>query len=361
MNFYNAAAAYGLVVISIVTHHTNGFALNSIAIRPAPITLRLSDCEHMLDFKERPLLKRFGEGIRKRIIDSGKGHHRMGKVGAYTSKETIPRLNMQCRSSTNIDLSISSRCEIREAFSESETSSNPELHGRSSGSGCVIIRLQGDDAVSMHKLAGYADRFFDQIDSSENNGVSDVGVLRIDNHVYAGFDEDVNGEGKMQFLDTRMYSNGGEEDDSTLLPLELDGLMGSTSMNDAHAGMNILLDIGTQITSAVLGMDSESADKLIDDGKPNIGIETDSHVQAHNDQVSNSYHRLIRYLKPQPDANNAAFAAHVDSSFLTLIPLPELPGKISDCVNNLIAMSNLTYLFDCFRSRDMVSITINRK
>ena len=38
-------------------------------------------------------------------------------------------------------------------------------------------------------------------------------------------------------------------------------------------------------------------------------------------------HRLIRYLKPQSSgSNDAAFNAHVDSSFLTLIPMPKLAG-----------------------------------
>ena len=43
------------------------------------------------------------------------------------------------------------------------------------------------------------------------------------------------------------------------------------------------------------------------------------------DDVSNSYHRLIRYVKPPDqssggDDGSAAFRAHVDSMFLTLIP-----------------------------------------
>ena len=43
------------------------------------------------------------------------------------------------------------------------------------------------------------------------------------------------------------------------------------------------------------------------------------------DDVSNTYHRLIRYVKPPDqssggDDGSAAFRAHVDSTFLTLIP-----------------------------------------
>jgi len=91
------------------------------------------------------------------------------------------------------------------------------------------------------------------------------------------------------------------------------------------------MDIGTQITSAVLDMDSPSADKLIDDGT-HIQQQTNNgekHTQQNTivaGDVSNSYHRLIRYLKPQQSSDGMAFQAHVDSSFLTLIPMPELPG-----------------------------------
>jgi hypothetical protein len=273
-------------------------------------------------FVERPLLKKFGQGIRTRIINSEKGFHHEDQVGAYTSIETIPRLKMQCSDTDNTSIfdSIVSRHQIREAFFESSTN-NSELHGRSSGSGCTIIHLRGEDAASIHGLVRYANRFFDQIDNVKENEVSDAGVFRVEDHVYVGFDDNVNSEGKMQFLDTRKYA--GNEDTATLLPLELEGLVGSNSMDDAQKGMNCLLDIGTQIASAVLGMNSKSAKKLICDGKSTYPDYCDS---SDGDQVSNSYHRLIRYLQPQVGAVDAAFGAHVDLSFLTLIPLPDRPG-----------------------------------
>jgi isopenicillin N synthase-like dioxygenase len=314
------AAVFGVDLI-------NGF-LSPVSIVGRPITLtahELSESEGMIDFRDRPLLKKFGQDIRRRVNDSAQGQHRKGKVGAYTSKEMIPRLDMQCSTAADgliSDLSIASRQEIREAFSESETTFNSQLHGRSSGSGCAIIRLQGEDAVAMHKLVRYADKFFDRVDTNEGKEMSDVGVFRVANHVYVGFDEDVN-DGKMQFLDTRIFTYSTEEDRSnaTILPMELQNLMGSTSMNDAHNGMNTLLDIGSQITSAVLQMNSKSAKKLIDDGTS--VVET---TQLPANQVSNSYHRLIRYLKPDENATGAAFEPHIDSTFLTMIPMPKLPG-----------------------------------
>mmetsp|Transcript_28364 Transcript_28364/g.59906 ORF Transcript_28364/g.59906 Transcript_28364/m.59906 type:complete len:506 (-) Transcript_28364:44-1561(-) len=280
----------------------------------------------------RPLLRNFGRGIKQRINHAKMGTNRFGEVGAYTSEETIPCLDMR-GSVNNGDIgkvNISCRNAIRKAFTESSriccTNNDKTPHGRSSGSGCTIIRLTGSDAASIHGLTRYTDRFFEQVDNDDcNDVVVNTGVFRIDNHVYAGFDENVNGEGKMQFLDTRMLPNK-NDDDPLLLPMEVGDLVGTRSLRDAKKGMSTLLDIGTQITSAVLDMDSVSAGKLIDDGthvQDQAGSESQGLVAS---DVSNSYQRLIRYLKPQQSSDGTAFQAHVDSTFLTLIPMPELPG-----------------------------------
>lgn len=323
-------SAWGLIGI-IGIHQAAGFISHTSGNRPKPSTaLQLSN--GAAGIHGRPLLRKFGRGIQERIITSEQGHHLKGEIGAYSSKETIPRLDMQCSGPTTTCnqnpyagdyRSMATRREIREAFSESQTKPS-ELHGRSSGSGCVIIRLYGDDATSINNLSKYARRFFDEVDNDKENNVSNAGVFRIDKYVYAGFDDNVNGEGKMQFLDTRMFSQGerGDSNVATLLPMELENLVGANSMDDAHKGMGTLLDIGTQITSAVLGMNSKSAEKLIDDGDC---TNADKDSTTAGDQVSNSYHRLIRYLKPH-SAARTAFDAHVDSSFLTLIPMPDLPG-----------------------------------
>jgi len=275
--------------------------------------------------KERPLLHQFGRGIAKRVRHSNEGEHRFGAIGAYTSEETIPCLNMRGSGSSHPTKIASCRNAIRRAFSESSMDgSNNTPHGRSSGSGCVIIRLTGKDATSIHGLTKYGERFFEQVDSDQM-GIMNAGVFRIDNHVYAGFDNDVNGEGKMQFLDSRILP-AINDDDPILLPLEVGDLVGETSMSDAHNGMDTLLDIGTQITSAILDMSPQSTRKLIDDGTHLQEKTTCNGQTLMKEDVSNSYHRLIRYLKPQQDGDGTAFKAHVDSSFLTIIPMPELPG-----------------------------------
>ena len=356
----------GLIGILIEIHEGAGFSSNSARPKPS-IALQLSNGAAGLH--GRPLLRKFGRGIQERIIASEQGHHLKGEIGAYSSKETIPRLDMQCSSlsatcsndphvvaaaADDNDRSMATRREIREAFSESQTTRTSELHGRSSGSGCVIIRLHGDDATSINNLTRYAQRFFEQVDNDKDNKVSNAGVFRIDKYVYAGFDDNVNGEGKMQFLDTRMFRRGERGDSkadttTTLLPMELENLVGTNSIGDAHKGMNTLLDIGTQITSAVLGMTSQSSAKLIDDGDC---TNADEDSTTAGDQVSNSYHRLIRYLKPQSAENRTAFDAHVDSSFLTLIPMPDLPGLEIWCPSRSIESDDSNGIGDEPTSKD---------
>ncbi|KAL7544107.1 hypothetical protein ACHAXR_013585 [Thalassiosira sp. AJA248-18] len=326
---------------SLLSNLASGFSLTVATERSAPNFV--AD-----DVKERPLLEKFSRGINKRVCDSKEGTNRFGQGGAYTSEETIPCLDMQ--GSTSFDaktVTMSSRRAIRKAFTESShlqssnSCKNENPHGRSSGSGCSIIRLTGSDASSINGLTKYTNRFFERVDNDScNDDVINTGVFRIENHVYAGFDDNVNGEGKMQFLDTRILPSK-HDIDPLLLPMEVGDLVGAESLDDAHEGMNTLLDIGTQITSAVLDMDSLAAGKLIDDGthiqqQTTRGKNTDQlepNASMAGD-VSNSYHRLIRYLKPQQSSDGAAFQAHVDSSFLTLIPVPELPGLEVWCPSN---------------------------
>jgi len=316
--------------------------------------------------KDRPLLRKFKQGIQKRIRHSSEGINRNGQVDAYKSAETFPCLNMQsCTYNDDVEddldvtLDISSRTSIRKAFTESSRiystddcndndDAEKELlslpHGRSSGSGCTIIRLTGSDASSIRKLTQYGADFFEQVDDTScNNSIMDAGVFTIADHIVAGYDDNVNDEGKMQFLDTRILPNKQFNSDPLLLPLEVGEIVGEKSLGDAHEGMNILLDIGTQITSAILDMDSISADKLIDDGT-HVDQQTSDNKEQQSestnmikDDISNSYHRLIRYLKPKEttdETTDAAFKAHYDSTFLTLIPMPKLPGLEVWCPSN---------------------------
>ena len=59
------------------------------------------------------------------------------------------------------DTITSSRNEIRTAYTANEST---EMHGRSSGSGCCIIRLRGEDAASVRGLVDFADDFFEGVD-----------------------------------------------------------------------------------------------------------------------------------------------------------------------------------------------------
>ena len=215
---------------------------------------------------DRPLLRQFGNRISERVINSKYGYNwkdnniAVDGYDAYTSKETIPCLNMQCDYNGNSKYNkyddIGSRGEIRKAYTASNSKVEPSKFGRSSGSGCTIIRLRGKDASSVNGLVNFADDFFDGVDNEEcNTDINNVGMVRVDDNVHFGFDANVNEEGKMQVLYTKLVpskNNDGEQ--PLMLPKEVGELVGIESLSNAHDGMNTLFDIGSQITSAVLGM-----------------------------------------------------------------------------------------------------------
>lgn len=301
--------------------------------------------------KDRPLLQQFGRGINERVINSKEGYNRFGSGDHYTSAETIPCLHMQssdCASDVSCNnLFTSSRIDIRRAYTADENivdgMASEGVHGRSSGSGCCIIRLQGRDAASVRGLVDFADNFFVGVDDdSRNTDINNLGVFRIGNNIHAGFDNNVDEEGKMQVLYTKLIPGENNEENPLLLPLEVGELVGSNSLNRAQNGMSTLIDIGSQITSAVLGMDSESTNKLLDDCKRVENFQQHEMVSDNADKiadnVSNSYQRIIRYLKPQSAAaaeTDAAFWPHVDSTFLTLIPMPEIAGLEVWCPSSM--------------------------
>ena len=374
--------------------------------------------------KDRPLLRKFGNSISERVINSKEGYNRFGLDDHYTSAETIPCLDLQTTTaaaaasvssgSSEYDGDMSSRRDIRRAYTANDNTQQPQhgdeattavaaqqeygLHGRSSGSGCCIIRLQGKDAASVRGLIDFADNFFEGVDNSSTKDdttttaktttttkseraarkLKDLGVFRIENNVHAGFDQDVNNEGKMQVLYTKLIPpppssnlHNNEDDDNEdplLLPLEVGEMVGSASLRRAHSGMSTLFDIGSQITSAVLGMDSESTNKLLDDcSRVNDSSSSSQQQQEQHEMrsenheeiantMSNSYQRIIRYLKPKQqqqqssisggateekeDDDDAAFWPHVDSTFLTLIPLPDVAGLEVWCPSSLYSESD---------------------
>ncbi|KAL9185057.1 hypothetical protein ACHAXT_002834 [Thalassiosira profunda] len=324
--------------------------------------------------KDRPLLRQFGKSINERVVSSKSGHNSFGLGDHYTSAETIPCLDMQTdgsggcsgnsRPASSFD--VSTRRDVREAYQANDNTQQGTqaavdgVHGRSSGSGCCIIRLQGEDAASVRGLVDFADNFFDGVDGDGNDAASniaarslkDLGVFRIANNVHAGFDHNVNEEDKMQVLYTKLIPGQTNDEDPLLLPLEVGELVGAQSLSRAHSGMGTLFDIGSQITSAVLGMESESTNKLLDDCSrltetTNHAMTPENHEKI-ADTMSNSYQRIIRYLKPKPASSSsnegaeddAAFWPHVDSTFLTLIPMPEIAGLEVWCPSSRYAESD---------------------
>lgn len=157
---------------------------------------------------------------------------------------------MQCGARSNGN-DIAWRNEIRKAYTADDSTKIREegIHGRSSGSGCSTICLRGEDAVSVCGV-NFANRFFEGVyDKNCNKDIKDVGVFCVANNVHDGFDQNVNLDGKMQVLYTKIIPGQTNEED----PLLLGGLVGTDSLRDAHRGMKTLFDTSSQITSAVLG------------------------------------------------------------------------------------------------------------
>ena len=238
-----------------------------------------------------------------------------------------------CPSSAKRRLTTTSDIHTAYAACGLSSSNYKGTHGFSSGSGCCIVRLIGEDAESVSGLVDFADDFFAGVDDeSANRAINDLGVFRISNNVHAGFDKNVNGDDKMQVCYTKLIPPKREAETPLLLPLEVGELVGESSLSEGCDGMKTLFGISSQLTSAVLGMTKESTDKLLDDSSLRKEEVSSDEMNAANvdnltDIVSNSYQRLIRYSSGAASNSDApAFWPHVDSTLLTLIPMPEIPG-----------------------------------
>jgi len=279
------------------------------------------------------------------VLQSKAGCNRFGLGGCYTSEETLHVLDISTTVTDGNIETLSSRADIHAAYAASADGTlTNDGHGKqfglSSGSGCSIIRLTGEDAESVQGLMNFADTFFKGVDDDTcNQGINEVGVFRVDNNVHSGFDRNVNEEGKMQVLYGLLMPDADDCIDPMMFPMEIGDLVGQKSISDGHRGMRTLFNVSKQITSAVLDMDKTSTKKIVDDCTTSPVLSSgDSAINAANvdnltDKMSNSYQRLIRYLQPkqndesvEEDGNAPAFWPHVDSTLLTLIPLPEVPG-----------------------------------
>ena len=129
----------------------NAFYIPTIVIRGGAKDIVSSSSNYVDDtIKDRPLLRKFKQGIQKRIRHS-EGINRNGQVDDK-SAETFPCLNMQCTYNADVEVdNLSSRDSIRKAFTESSRIHNandscnnddefllPLPHGRSSGKSVLI-------------------------------------------------------------------------------------------------------------------------------------------------------------------------------------------------------------------------------
>ena len=143
-----------ITLVLSVAASASSLAFSSITPRSSLSSLSSAvvDEEQHVD---RPLLRQFGNRINKRIENSKYGYNWKDSIvvdgyDAYTSKETIPCLNMQCDYNGNSKYNkyddIASRGEIRKAYTASSSKVEQSEFGRSSGSGGTIIRLRGKEA-----------------------------------------------------------------------------------------------------------------------------------------------------------------------------------------------------------------------
>ena len=161
-------------------------------------------------------------------------------------------------------------------------------------------------------------------------------------HAKVGFA--VADSGSLMFLETRTERKSGH-----LLPKEAGDILGDDGVASIREAFDIVAQtakdvvrIATAASCVEHGAFSGSfeevqlkeasqaaalmTEELVDDGKPlpdNLGIE------MNEVSVSMSPHRLCRYSERSPDAATAArevFGAHVDSSFITAVPVAAVSG-----------------------------------
>ena len=151
----------------------------------------------------------------------------------------------------------------------------------------------------------------------------------------------------LQFLETRSDRHNGD-----FLPKEAKLILGDDRVASLQAAFNVIAAIGKDVVrvataassvefGAFLGSKKANkatqlaaaskaaallADELVDDGKP-LADSADS--KQHETSICMSPHRLCRYTEGNKDVTAAArevFGAHVDSSFVTAVPVAAVSG-----------------------------------
>mmetsp|Transcript_49139 Transcript_49139/g.141254 ORF Transcript_49139/g.141254 Transcript_49139/m.141254 type:complete len:654 (+) Transcript_49139:64-2025(+) len=202
-----------------------------------------------------------------------------------------------------------------------------------------------DSAETLSKMWNTANKFFEAIeDESVRSTLPAMATIAEtgSKHAKVGYADADNGS--MKFLESRRERLTGE-----FLPAEASLILGDDGISAMQDAFDIVTNVGKDVVriataassvehGAFGGTDEETqlakasqaaellADELVDDGKPltsNVDID---HTEG---KVGMSPHRLCRYVEANqenPAVAREVFGAHVDSSFVTIVPVASISG-----------------------------------
>lgn len=205
-----------------------------------------------------------------------------------------------------------------------------------------------ESAQTLARMWEAANLFFEKVqDESVANKLPGMATVTETGSKYAKAGFAVYDNESLKFLETRSDRRTGD-----FLPKEANEILGDVGVASMQAAFDVVAQVGKDVVriataassiehGAFLGSKNADeasqlahaskaaalmADELVDDGKPL----TDSTDASHSERsISMSPHRLCRYAEGNEEATTSArevFGAHVDSSFITAVPVAAISG-----------------------------------
>jgi hypothetical protein len=219
--------------------------------------------------------------------------------------------------------------------------------------GVVLVDLTDggesfESAQMLAKMWEAADDFFEKIqDQSVAQTLPGMATVADTGSKYAKAGYAVADNESLKFLETRSERRTG-----VFLPKEAKDILGEDGVTSMQMAFDVVAQVGKDIVriaaaassveyGAFLGSSKSNevtqlaaaskaaalmADELVDDGKPLADSAESSQSET---SISMSPHRLCRYAEGNKEATTAArevFGAHVDSSFITAVPVAAISG-----------------------------------
>jgi hypothetical protein len=215
--------------------------------------------------------------------------------------------------------------------------------------GCLVIDMTngGKDLDAAHLLADLwytTQQFFSTVVDEDMPLPPITAVVAGRSHGRMGYTD----YGEKQFLETRLDRATGK-----VLPVQIQSLLVPQGCRSMEQSFNLLATIGKSIVRVVVAASTLLAranspprvpkhfdalvaadrvvEELLDDGRPlassKLPGSSDQHVQEHTEgSASMSPHRLGRYPDKEKTPAREAFGAHTDTSFVTIVPVADVPG-----------------------------------